>query len=238
MKIFSRRFFLALGCAIRRSQNHIIAFRLAAFTVICLLTTVAAAAQQTPRFELGAGLTVLDHGRQANVGPSFTGVYNITRYLSLEGSFSWFPTENGFSFANPFLPGRPAVETAAVEGLFGAKAGYRTNKFGVFVKARPGLISASNTERTTGFITNLVGGPVPIQRLGKLTEKALDFGGVFEYYPAKHWAVRADLGDTLIFDEGETFVSVDNVAGTTTTRVFGAGTSGHFQFTTGVQFRF
>ncbi len=233
MKVFARSFFQALSCAIRRLQNQMIAF-----AVIFLLVTVTAVAQETPHLEIGGGLTVLNHGRQANVGPSFTGVYNTTRYLSLEGSFSWFPTENGFSFANPFLAGMPDSETAAVEGLFGAKAGYRTNKFGVFFKVRPGVISASKTERTSGFITNLVGGSVPIQRLGKLTEKALDFGGVFEYYPAKHWAVRADLGNTLIFDEGETIVNVNNVAGTTTTRVFGAGTSGHFQLTTGVHFRF
>src|SRR5260221_1188180 len=137
MKVFARRFFLALGCGIRRSQNQnkMVAFRLAALAVICLLATVAATARETPRFELGTGLTVLNRGRTANVGPGFTGVFNITRYLSLEGSLNWLPTEAGFSFINPFLPAfRPAVETAAVEGLFGAKAGYRTNRFGVFVK--------------------------------------------------------------------------------------------------------
>ncbi len=238
MKDFSRSHLLLLGSIVYRSRQQMVAFRLAALTVICLLTTITAVAQETPRFELGAGLTVLNHGRTANIGPSFTGVYNITRYLSLEGSLNWFPTEAGFSFENPFLPPRPDVEPATVEGLFGAKAGYRTNKFGVFFKVRPGLISASQAERTTGSITNLIGGPIPIQRLGRLTEKALDFGGVVEYYPAKHWAVRADASNTLIFEDGVTIVTVDNVNGTTTTRMFGGGTSGHFQFTISGMFRF
>jgi hypothetical protein len=238
MKGFSRSHLLSSGYIVHRPQHKVVAFHLAALTVICLLAAVTAVAQETPRFEIGGGLSVLNHGRKANVGPGFTGVFNISRYLSLEGSLNWFPTEAGFTFENPFLPANPAVETSAAQGLFGAKVGYRTNKFGAFVKVRPGLISTPKTERASGIIANLIGGSVPTQRLGRLTEKAFDLGGVFEYYPAKHWAVRADAGDTLIFEEGEIFVDVDNISGTTTTRKFGAATTGHFQFTISGMFRF
>jgi hypothetical protein len=40
--------------------------------------------------------------------------------------------------------------------------------------------------RTGGFITSLIGGAIPIQHFGRLTEKAFDLSSVFEYYPAKH----------------------------------------------------
>jgi len=213
------------------------ALRCAALVVALPWATFAAAAQATPRFELGAGVTLLKHGGTTNAGPTFIAVYNVTRYLSLEGSAAWFPSEAGFSYLDPFK--LQVVETSAVQGLFGAKAGYRTNRFGVFGKVRPGLISSPSTERVTGFLPTPVGfGSRPVLQVGRLTEKALDLGGVVEYYPARHWAIRADLGSTLIFDEGVTFLRPNSVTGTSDASTVGAGTSHHFQFSFGSQFRF
>ncbi|MFI5103620.1 MAG: hypothetical protein ACHP79_01735, partial [Terriglobales bacterium] len=76
-------------------------------------------------------------------------------------------------------------------------------------------------------------------RFGRLTQRALDLGGVAEYYPARHWAFRWDFGDSLVFQEkGPTFNFTGVGAPTQqpfTQRNFG---SNHFQFSTGVHYRF
>jgi len=225
-----------------RSRYQVIACHFAALAVICLLATVATA-QETSRFDLGTGFTVLAHGqvpnRAANFGPSFTGVYNITHFLSLEGTFNWFPTEAGFTFSG--FPGPGIFDTSAVQALFGVKAGYRARRFGVFAKVRPGLISAAKTERSITLIENPIGfGTGRGQTVGRLTEKVLDVGGVFECYLTKRWALRVDAGDTLIFNDGVADILIDNTVSppTTTTAIFNNGTSNHFQLAVGAQFRF
>ena len=235
MKIFARCWPLALLYSSSRPWRGRVVFHYAALILIFLFVTLAAAAQETPRFEVGGAFTVLNHSNKANVGPGVTGVWNVGRFLSVEGSVNWFPHEAGFS---GFIS-KPLTETtsSAVEALFGAKVGYRTRRFGVFAKVRPGLISAGNAQLATGFLPHIPGfGPNPFDRFGRLTEKALDFGGVVEYYPAKHWAVRVDVGDTLIFEEG--FVFQVGFPGGITSSKIGGGTTSHFQLSTGVHFRF
>jgi hypothetical protein len=225
------------GSFVAQARRYTIALRFVVLAAALPWATSAAAAQATPRFELGAGVAVLKHGGSANAGPDFLAVYNLTRYLSLEGSIAWFPSEAGFTYLDPFK--LQLVETSAVQGLFGAKAGYRTNRFGVFGKVRPGFISSPSTERVTGFLPTPPGfGSQPVLQVGRLTEKALDLGGVVEYYPARHWALRADLGSTLIFDEGVTFLRPNPATGTSDASTVGAGTSSHFQFSFSGQFRF
>lgn len=88
-------------------------------------------------------------------------------------------------------------DSTSTEGLFGVKAGKRWQRVGLFAKARP------------GFITN-VG--------GRDARLALDLGGVVEFYPSRHTAIRIDAGDTIIrlndsFSNpftGTTFRRVDN----------------------------
>ena len=79
---------------------------------------------------------------------------------------------------NFFLPdeGPPT----ATEGLFGIKAGTHTKHLGFFAKARP------------GFQTNFVVNDREQARL------AVDVGGVAEFYPNRHLALRFDAGDVII----------------------------------------
>ena len=114
----------------------------------------------------------------------------------------------------------------AVEGLFGPKIGLRTENVGIFAKVRPGVISFSNT------IQGITINPTPpfsfsIQT-GRLTEPALDLGTVIEVYPSKHWAWRTDIGDTMVFYRGFSFLVI-RVPGTS---------KNNFQFNTGLQYRF
>jgi hypothetical protein len=63
---------------------------------------------------------------------------------------------------------------------------------------------------------------------GRLTEPALDLGTVIEFYPAKHWAWRTDIGDTMVFYRSSSFSGI-RIPGTTRS---------NFQFNTGFQYRF
>jgi len=70
--------------------------------------------------------------------------------------------------------------------LFGTKTGVRLARFGVFGKSRLGLWHF----RRSYF--------------------AADLGGVLEYYPSSHTAVRIDIGDTVIFYGGAPLGTVHN----------------------------
>jgi hypothetical protein len=47
------------------------------------------------------------------------------------------------------------------------------------------------------------GQPAPGVSVDGTTKAALDLGGVFEIYPSKHVVVRFDVGDTMIFYDGQ-----------------------------------
>lgn len=101
---------------------------------------------------------------------------------------------------------------SATQGLFGIKAGKRTKHFGVFAKARPGF--------ETNFVINN----------RDQAQFALDVGGVAEWYPNRHLAVRFDAGD-LILPFGNDVVGAG---------VFGQrlGTTHNLQVSLGVAVRF
>ena len=168
---------------------------------ILFLSTLAAAQDSPGRFEAGASFSTLHMPGIAGLGPALEGDVNFGRYISLDGSLSWFPT-------------RPGGQSAAT-GFFGAKAGKRTERFGFFGKARPGFLTFDNAFRGETLILtpapNGIGSISSLSsfRFGRLTQRALDLGGVAEYYPARHWLFRWDLGDMLLFpDKAPTFTFI------------------------------
>lgn len=199
---------------------------------VLFLSTLAAAQDSPGRFEAGAAFSTLHMPGFAPLGPALEGDVNFGRYLALDGAFSWFPTSTrGHSSAT---------------GFFGAKAGKRWERFGLFGKVRPGFLTFDNAVRgETLLFTPAPGGLGSIEtvlsfRTGRLTQRALDLGGVAEYYPARHWALRWDFGDMLLFQEKGptlTFFSVGTPALQPFT-VPSDGTAHHFQFSTGVHYRF
>ena len=220
---------LALSFLAVRSTNKIIGLgRSISLTIApCLFLCLNAAAQDVPRFEVGGGFTALHTAqRNTSLAPSIDGVFNFGRFFSIDGTFSWFP--------------HTASTTNFIQGQFGGKVGYRTQHFGFFGKVRPGFISMGDSLRQITFTPAPLPPPLtgigffPSFRVDRLTEKTLDLGGVFEYYPAKHWSLRYEMGDTMRFTEPVKFVGnpflLDNH--------FNSGTTNNFQIGVGFHYRF
>lgn len=200
--------------------------QLVVFTTFLFLAVPAhVAAQDSPgRFEVGGNFTALRFEETGNFGPGVEGDFNFGRHFAMDAAFNWLPA-NRYSHV--------------VQGLFGGKAGLRTEHFGFFGKVRPGFISRPNQLRQE--IVNI--GPFPLGetvpapfiRFARLTERALDFGGVLEYYPAKHWALRYDFGDTVVFGEG---AQIHIFGGSFNFTGIPGRTTHNFQFSTSVHYRF
>ena len=172
---------------------------------------------QPPRFELGVAAGGIHLSDNNNFGIGARAVFNLNSFFSLEGEGNFF-----LNNASPklFSGGR------TIEGLFGPKIGLRTENVGIFAKVRPGVISFSNTVQ--GIVVNPT---LPFSfsiQTGRLTEPALDLGTVIEFYPARHWAWRTDIGDTMVFYRSTSF-SGFQIPGST---------KSNFQFNTGFQYRF
>ncbi|MGE5321627.1 MAG: hypothetical protein ACM3SW_02110 [Actinomycetota bacterium] len=159
-------------------------------------------------------------------GPGAEGDVNFGRHIAFDAAYSWSPT-----------PTPQHVMTA----LFGVKAGTRTQRFGFFAKVRPGLISFGNSLRQVTEIFGPGGGLSTASfRLARENQKALDLGGVLEYYPARHWALRWDAGDLMEFGEqGVLFTAVGNVPpGFIFFPPLPGRTTHNFMFSTAVHYRF
>ncbi len=169
-------------------------FTLATVVVCLFLAGIRAHAQEqdVPKVEVGAffsslTLTPRDFYRtEAGVGGRVT--FNLTKQLALEAETTLFPNR-GFN-------GERRATGRAVQSLFGVKAGKRWDKFGVFAKARPGLISFSagrliRDDQSSSPIS-------PVFRNTRATHFAFDAGGVLEFYPTRRIVTRFDAGDTII----------------------------------------
>jgi hypothetical protein len=91
-------------------------------------------------------------------------------FLALDSELNFFPTNSTGNLGE-------------TQGFFGLKAGVKVGRWGVFAKLRPGFAS--------------FGGGSFEERLTARTHFALDIGGVLEYYPAPHVALRLDLSDVM-----------------------------------------
>ena len=120
--------------------------------------------------------------------------YNFTNQIAVEAE------------GNLFLKNRSNGDAGhgKEEVLFGPKIGTRHEKWGVFGKARPGLIRFAGFPRIIERRL-LPCSPQPCQ-LTLIVEDsnssknffALDVGGVAELYPSRRSLIRFDLGDTII----------------------------------------
>ena len=152
------------------------------FAAVMLSTKEAHAQSDLPRFEVGAQVAVID--LRDSVGEKPPGVggrfsYNVNDYAAFDAEVNHFSTGE--------------VNLDRTQGLFGVKAGKRFGgpSVGVFLKARPGFMHFHGA-RSPGVSVN------------GTTKFALDLGGVVEFYPSKRTVVRIDVGDTIIFYNGET----------------------------------
>lgn len=121
-----------------------------------------------------------------------------------------------------------------VQGQFGVKAGKRFKKFGLFAKARPGLLSFSDVFVKTGTERVVFNG-VPFTfdtfDIRRKNFFSLDVGGVLELYPSRRVLVRFDAGDTMV--DVDDFLPLPGGATPP-----GRGMKHRFQFSSGIAFRF
>jgi hypothetical protein len=195
-------------------------FRRAAASLIVtaagfLVTQPARAQTSVPRVEIGAQVSVIDLRDSLSEKPLGLGGrvgYNATDHLAVEAE------------VNHFFP--PEIGNSRTQALFGVKAGKRFGdsdepSVGLFLKARPGLVRFN-------------GPAAPGVTVNGTTKPALDLGGVFEVYPSRRVVVRIDVGDTLIFYNGQTIRRLSLPGGPQEQ----LQTSHNFQAGIGVGFRF
>jgi hypothetical protein len=196
--------------------------------LILLFCSVLGKAQESSgqgRFEVGTNFTALHTppaGALGSLGPGLQAGVNFGRYFALDAAFSWLPSNS--------------PEGYTLVGLFGGKAGMRTKHYGLFGKVRPGFVTIENALRSS---TLIFPAPTGTARFDPLTQRALDLGGVVEYYPTRRWALRWDAGDTLIFEEeGPLFTAVLPGIPPISFRQTPRRMTNHFQFGASVLYRF
>lgn len=144
------------------------------FVIVTLLFTITLSSQnvqaqsveEAPKFEVG-GQYVGFVTTTSKMFQGFSGLftYNFNKYLGADAAMS-------------YLPKGPSV-TNMTQGFFGPKLGLRTDKFGVFVKSKPGFLRLT----IPGESTNLF---------------AWDNGGILELYQSKRLAYRIDISNIFV----------------------------------------
>ena len=163
-------------------RNKRFRFTMISLLVMFCLTSARAqnqpSADDTPRYEVGGHVYFMGPFDSAltdsGAGGRFT--YNLNRYLAID-------TELNASLS----VGDESVGFNGVQAFAGIKAGKRSEKFGLFAKARAGFVN--NFSRETG--------PTFFDR-ERVTKPAFDVGAVLEYYPNRHTVVRFDASDVII----------------------------------------
>ena len=205
--------------------------------IACLLFMQAnSLAQSTdvPKFEVAAEFSSLQRDgfaetrTEPGAGVRFT--FNLNSFFAFEGA--------GYIFPNHCDTCRNAGNTSQV--VAGVKVGKRFEKWGIFGKVRPGVVSFSRGEFSAVLTP---GGPAPFAfEANRVTSFATDIGGVLEFYPTRRIVTRFDAGDTTIYFRRRTIngVTLDQISQQITLFPFTipARTSHNFQFNAGVGFRF
>ena len=212
-------------------------------SLLCLTFGVLDAKAQSdeePKFELGIHFTSITKPDFNNgaTEPGFGGrfTFNFNRSVALEAVGNFFPHKCRFCGAGG---GSGDNSGNIMQGLFGVKAGKRFQKWGIFGKARPGVVSFS--EGDSRYVATGTGAfPFEFRR-NRLTNFALDLGGVLEFYPSRNIVTRFEAGDTLIhFGQRQSNYLTFDPTGVPslfpfTTR---SETRHNFQFVAGVGWRF
>ena len=208
--------------------------------IVCLLLAQSNALSQSqsqplPRYEAAVEFSSLGRDgiggtrNEAGVGARFT--VNLNEMFALEAAGYIFPRRC-------FECLEAGRMTQAVGGV---KVGKRFDTWGVFAKARPGVVSFSEAQ-IVSFVTVVPPAlfPFGLER-ERVTSFATDVGGVVEFYPSRRIVTRFDVGDTIIHFTKRTgdVVIFDGTGGTQVIPVTRPARTEHeFQFNASVGFRF
>ena len=149
--------------------------------------------QELPKFEVAAEFTTMERAdfTGTRTEPGFGGrfTFNLNRVVSFETAGYFFPKRCFTCRDNGRI----------VELLGGVKVGKRFEKWGIFAKGRPGLVSFGEGDQNIVPSTPPLDPTFPFQlQIKRRTNFATDVGGVLEFYPSKHIVTRFDAGDTII----------------------------------------
>jgi hypothetical protein len=225
------------------NRRKLLADSLRFFSLLCLLfcsSHVNAQTDEVPKFEVGIHFTSLTKpnfngaSTEPGLGARFT--FNFNRSLAFEAVGNYFP--HSCSFCGGNLGDNSGIIT---QGLFGVKAGKRFEKWGIFAKARPGVVRFGQGQTIYTIVGTGSSALVHGQRKGQ-SNFAADLGAVLEFYPSKHLVTRFEAGDTLIHygSHQMNFLFFDPLTSAPslipfTTR---SETRHNFQFVAGVGWRF
>src|SRR5678809_1096252 len=205
-------------------------------SLLCLLliqSSVLAQTQDPPRYEVAAEFTTLNREAydgvrvEPGVGARFT--FNFNKTFAVEGAMHISLNE---------CPG--CINPGRSGDLFaGVKVGKRYKSWGIFAKARPGIVNVGQLQ----YVQTGTTGPFPFQaEIKGLDNFAADLGGVVEFYPSRRIVTRFDAGDTIIHFTRRTANGIifDPTTGTYVLVPFTtpARTTHNFQFIASVGFRF
>ena len=201
--------------------------------LLLVQSPVLAQSSDVPKYEVAAEFTSMNRnnfsgGMEAGVGARLT--FNLNKTFALETAAYHFPR-------TCFSCEHNGTVTQVVGGL---KVGKRFEKWGIFAKGRPGVVSFSRGEFNA---VPAPGQPVfPFEfETNRVNSFAVDAGGVVEFYPSKRIVTRFDAGDTIIHFNRRQFNSIIfDASGDFSlfpiTRP--AKTTHNFQFMASVGFRF
>jgi len=206
---------------------------------VCLLFIQVQSHAQTDeleKFEVGAEFTTLSrrdyYGLRGEPGFGGRFTYNLNKNVALETSGYFFPRRCFVCESNGSI----------TEVVGGIKAGKRFKTFGLFAKARPGVVSFSR-----GQVDALFSTPPPNTffqlEYSRLTHFATDVGGVVEFYPSRKIVARFDAGDTIVYmrqrtSNGLAFVGSSPNSYVPVPLITPGKTTHDFQFSASVGFRF
>ncbi len=133
------------------------------------------------------------NGSQAEAGGGARVGFNATDDLAFEIEGNFYPRRRfGIDTA---VGGYPSQVQA------GVKYGRRFQRFGVFGKARPGIVHFSSVSEVSAYELFDFSGQTfffPTFRNTSKTYFSMDVGGVLEFYPSSRILTRFDVGDTMI----------------------------------------
>lgn len=161
-------------------------FPLAALLLVSA-TPHGARAQQYMAQEAAAGLQTVSSRTHLFSGPSGAYTWNFSPHAGLDTNFAWITGYQQGGYADD---GHELLFTA------GIKAGWRSQRWGIFGRVAPGLASFDHGVGVAYY-------PSTTFTWYRRTHFALDDGAVVEYYPTRHTLIRLDAEQTLLteFDQ-------------------------------------
>jgi hypothetical protein len=202
--------------------------------LLLLSSPAVSQSEDVPKFEVAAEFTSLERdnggGKRSEPGVGARFTFNLNRVVSLETAGYFFP-KRCFDCSNN---GR------VTEVLGGVKVGKRFQNWGIFAKARPGVISFGQGKFNIVPAPSNPGFPFTFEA-ERLSTFATDIGGVIEFYPSRRIVTRFDAGDTIIHFNRRTTngIRFDPERGFSLVPfTFPSRNSHNFQFMASVGFRF